>query len=88
MACCDLSLVIQLIHPQILFSQERLQTAVCLWSLIQAACIIIIIIVVVAGKIKKSPQAMMSGELKVVYTAILELYATAQGFADSLLAKC
>lgn len=31
---------------------------------------------------------MTSGEWEVVYAAILELYATAQGFADSLSPKC
>lgn len=31
---------------------------------------------------------MTSGEWEVVYAAIPELYATAQGFADSLSAKC
>ena len=31
---------------------------------------------------------MMSDALKIVYEAVLELFATAQGFAESLLANC
>lgn len=42
----------------------------------------------VSSQVKTCSKATMSGVLKVVYTAIMELYATAQGFADSLLAKC
>lgn len=80
MACCDLSLLIQLVHPESLFSQERVQANACLWSLIQPACII------TGKKLLTKRQCLVV--LKVVYTAILELYATAQGFAESLLAKC
>lgn len=79
MACCDLALLILLIHPaSLLLSQERAQTKARRWSLIQPACIII------TGKNPLGSDV----ELKVVSTANLKLYATAQGFADSLLAKC
>lgn len=86
MTCCDLSLVIQLKKKRLqsVFSQEGAQTTAGLCSLIHAACNIII-----PGKKKKSrSRPMTSGEWEVVYAAILELYATAQGFADSLSPKC
>lgn len=78
MACCDLALLILLIHPASLLFREQAQTKVRRWSLIQPARIII------AGKNPLGSDV----ELKVVSTANLKLYATAQGFADSLLAKC
>lgn len=85
MTCCDLSLVIQLKKKRLqsVFSQEGAQTTAGLCSLIHAACNIII-----PGKKKSRSRPMTSVEWEVVYAAILELYATAQGFADSLSAKC